>query len=69
MDITFDREMRKKVQDIKKLNDEMTSLLYSAEEVSNKELWALLDEKSEQLGIISVGLALELYDHIGEEEE
>ena len=69
MDITFDREMRKKVQDFKKLDNELNNLRYSRGSAKRDARLALLDSKRLELERIATDLVLELYDHIGEEEE
>ena len=68
MDITFDREMRKKVQQCKSLDEEINLLLHRGTEFNQFEQ-PLLDRRIEQFRTISHDLISDLYDYIGEEEE
>ena len=69
MDITFDREMRKKVQDcvamMLEVKEIARSLLLDFDLNESKRLDGIFVELAEAQGDIIV----ELYDHIGEEEE
>lgn len=67
MDITFDREMRKKVQQCKRLDQEITMLLHGGAAIKFDQ--SLLDRRIEQYRAISHDLISDLYDYIGEEDD